>query len=130
MPPPITISDADKLGFEAAFAQAQRSFDEGGVPIGAALVVHDVAEAGAGGEREGSGPRVIGQGHNERIQKSSAILHGEISALDDAGRQRPSVYRNATMVSPELPGAFSMNLAADSRNWGARHWWNACSTRR
>lgn len=128
MPPPI--SDADKLGFEAAFAQAQQSFDEGGVPIGAALVVHGDAEAGAGGAREGSGPRLIGQGHNERIQKSSAILHGEISALDDAGRQLPSVYRNATMVSPEQPGAFSFKHAADSRNWGACHWRNACSTRR
>lgn len=110
MSPPI--NDADKLGFEAAFAQAQQSFSEGGVPIGAALVVHGDAEAGADGAREGSGPRLIGQGHNERIQKSSAILHGEISALDDAGRQRPSVYRNATMVSPGLPGAFMIQFEA------------------
>ncbi|KAJ2997357.1 hypothetical protein NUW54_g7137 [Trametes sanguinea] len=99
---PSLISDADRLGFESAVAHAQQSYDEGGVPIGAALVWH--GEEGSNvttsdGDSD-VGSRVIGQGHNMRIQKGSAILHAEISALDDAGRQKPDVYRNATIVSP------------------------------
>ncbi|KAI0329148.1 cytosine deaminase [Cubamyces sp. BRFM 1775] len=86
----------DRLGFETAFAHAKQSYEEGGVPIGAALV-HD------GGDSDGATPSVVGQGHNMRVQKGSAILHGEIAALDDAGRQKPAVYRNATMVSPSDP---------------------------
>lgn len=120
MPPPI--SDADRLGFETALAHAQRSYDEGGVPIGAALVWRGVnagPPAGAeNGEGEGNGLQVIGQGHNMRVQKSSAILHAEIAALDDAGRRAPGVYRNATMVSPGSP-MHSVRGGAESRNWGA-----------
>ncbi|KAI0364909.1 cytosine deaminase [Pilatotrama ljubarskyi] len=95
--PPLT-SDADLLGFEIAVAHAKQSYDEGGVPIGAALVVH-------GGEGSGDVdiPRVVGQGHNQRVQKCSPTLHAEISALEDAGRQKPSVYRNATMYTTLSP---------------------------
>ncbi|KAI0353221.1 cytidine deaminase-like protein [Trametes cingulata] len=96
MPPPT--DDADRLGFETAFAHAKRSYEEGGVPIGAALVWH-----GPGGSGDANAPRVVGQGHNQRVQKCSAILHAEISALDDAGRQKPDVYRNATMYTTLSP---------------------------
>lgn len=87
----VTLTDTDRMGIEVAYANARTSFDAGGVPIGAALVYH-----GDGGARE---PRILGQGHNERVQKGSAILHGEIAALEDAGRLRAEVYRNSTMVS-------------------------------
>ena len=78
---------ADEIGMDAAFSNAKKSYDEGGVPIGAALVYH------GGGE-----PRVLGQGHNQRVQKASPILHGETAALENAGRLKPEVYRNSTMV--------------------------------
>ncbi|RDX41126.1 cytidine deaminase-like protein [Lentinus brumalis] len=79
---------ADEMGMDVAFANAKKSYDEGGLPIGAALVYH-------GGEE----PRVVGQGHNQRIQKASPILHGETAALENAGRLKPEVYRNSTMYT-------------------------------
>ncbi|KAH9855725.1 cytidine deaminase-like protein [Lenzites betulinus] len=113
MPPLINMSDGDRLGFETAFSHAQQSYNEGGVPIGAALVYDGGAEAGSDGlngdsneqrsPRSSAGPHIIGQGHNERVQKSSAILHAEITALDDAGRRRPDFYRNATMYTTLSP---------------------------
>ena len=98
MPP--HISDMDRLGFETAFAHAKQSYDEGGVPIGAALVYDGGVDSQDNSTRT---PRVAGQGHNMRVQKNSAVLHGEIAALDNAGRLKPAVYRNATMVSPRRP---------------------------
>ena len=80
-------ADVDKIGMDAAFVHAKKSYDEGGVPIGAALVYH------GGGET-----RILGHGHNQRIQKASPILHGEKAALENAGRLKPEVYRNSTMV--------------------------------
>ncbi|KAI0820582.1 cytidine deaminase-like protein [Trametes gibbosa] len=116
MSPPTGMSDGDRLGFQTAFAHAQQSHREGGVPIGAALVYHGAAAGGDGdGDRVGDqdvpggastgspGPQLIGQGHNERVQKNSAILHGEIAALDDAGRRTHDVYRNATMYTTLSP---------------------------
>ena len=80
----------DEMGLKTALEQAQKSYDQGGVPIGAALIYNGTDPAV---------PNVLGLGHNERIQKSSATLHGEISALDAAGRLKPAVYRSSTMVS-------------------------------
>ncbi|ORY19450.1 cytidine deaminase-like protein [Clohesyomyces aquaticus] len=80
--------DSD-IGFKAAFAEAQRGSDEGGVPIGAALVSAD--------------GQVLGQGHNMRIQKSSATLHAEISALENAGRLPAHMYKGATMYTTLSP---------------------------
>ncbi|TFK84343.1 cytidine deaminase-like protein [Polyporus arcularius HHB13444] len=88
------IVAADKLGMDVAFENARKSYGEGGVPIGAALVYH-----GPGGEE----PRVVGQGHNQRIQKSSPILHGEMAALENAGRLKSDVYRNSTMYTTLSP---------------------------
>ncbi|MDR6558520.1 tRNA(Arg) A34 adenosine deaminase TadA [Arthrobacter pascens] len=59
--------------FEAAYRAAQKSVNEGGIPIGAALA------------RDGV---VIASGHNERVQNGDPIAHGEMSALRAAGRQR------------------------------------------
>ena len=72
----------------AAVAEARRGRDEGGVPIGAALVVD--------GE-------VIAVGHNRRVQEGSAIKHGETDCLEAAGRLPASVYARATMVTTLSP---------------------------
>jgi cytosine/creatinine deaminase len=80
------MTDAELL--EVALAQARLGLSEGGIPIGAALVVD--------GE-------VLGAGHNRRVQLGSPIRHGETDALEVAGRQPASVYRRATMVTTLSP---------------------------
>ena len=77
-----------------AITQAEASKSEGGIPIGSVLV---------GPPRSDMNPEdetivVYGSGHNQRLQKSSAILHAEMAALEDAGRLSPEVYKTATMV--------------------------------
>jgi creatinine deaminase len=74
----------------AAIAEAELGLSEGGIPIGAVLV------------HEG---RIIGRGHNRRVQQGSAILHGEMDALERAGRQPAAVYRDAIMVTTLSPCA-------------------------
>ena len=71
-----------------ALEEARRGRDEGGVPIGAALVVD--------GE-------VLAVGHNRRVQEASAIKHGETDCLEAAGRLPASVYARATMVTTLSP---------------------------
>ena len=79
----------DDHGFlAAAIEQARIGREEGGVPIGAALVVDG---------------RVVGAGHNRRVQQGSAIRHGETDALEEAGRLAASVYRRATMYTTLSP---------------------------
>ncbi|KZT00872.1 cytosine deaminase [Laetiporus sulphureus 93-53] len=92
---PAELSPADALGLRTALENARKSYSEGGVPIGAAIVYRD----GEGGEQ----PRVIGQGHNQRIQEASPILHGETAALKDAGRLKAEVYRKSTMYTTLSP---------------------------
>jgi len=72
----------------AAVAEARRGRDEGGVPIGAALVVDG---------------QVIAVGHNRRVQEGSAIKHGETDCLEAAGRLPASIYARATMVTTLSP---------------------------
>jgi creatinine deaminase len=74
---------------ELAIAQARLGRDEGGVPIGAALV-----------DADGT---VLGVGRNRRVQQGSVIRHGETDALENAGRRPASVYRHATMVTTLSP---------------------------
>jgi cytosine/creatinine deaminase len=79
----------DDHGFLAnAIEQARIGRDEGGVPIGAAFVADG---------------RVLGAGHNRRVQQGSAIRHGETDALEEAGRLPASVYRRATMYTTLSP---------------------------
>jgi cytosine deaminase len=78
----------DEAFLEVAKAQAAEGMDEGGIPIGAALVVDG---------------QVIGTGRNRRVQRGSPILHGETDALDAAGRQPAAVYRRATMYTTLSP---------------------------
>jgi cytosine/creatinine deaminase len=78
----------DARFLEVAIEQARIGRDEGGVPIGAALV--------ADGE-------VLGAGHNRRVQQGSPIRHGETDALEVAGRLPASVYKRATMYTTLSP---------------------------
>jgi len=80
---------------QAAIEEARRGLDDGGIPIGSVLVHHP----------NGQGGRVIGRGHNRRVQKGSAILHGEMDALENAGRQPAAVYRASTIYSTLSPCA-------------------------
>jgi cytosine deaminase len=73
---------------EAAIEQARKSLAEGGIPIGSVLV-HDA--------------KIIGRGHNCRVQSGSAIDHGEMNCLRNAGRLPASVYRNSTIYSTLSP---------------------------
>ncbi|OCL14382.1 cytosine deaminase [Glonium stellatum] len=77
------------VGFKAALEEAKKGDEEGGVPIGAALVSAD--------------GKVLGQGHNMRLQRGSATLHAEISALENAGRLPASAYKGATMYTTLSP---------------------------
>ena len=72
----------------AAIDEAVRGRDEGGIPIGAVLVYNG---------------RIIGQGHNRRVQQGSAVLHGEMDALARAGRQPAAVYRECIMYTTLSP---------------------------
>ncbi|MBD1396498.1 nucleoside deaminase [Pontibacter sp. JH31] len=73
---------------EAALAEARKGYAEGGIPIGSVLV------------HQG---KIIGRGHNRRVQEGSVILHGEMSALENAGRQLASVYRECTIYTTLSP---------------------------
>jgi cytosine/creatinine deaminase len=73
---------------QAALEEAKKGYGEGGIPIGAVLVHKD---------------RIIGRGHNKRIQQGSAILHGDMDALENAGRQPASVYRDCVMYTTLSP---------------------------
>ncbi|KZT68511.1 cytidine deaminase-like protein [Daedalea quercina L-15889] len=93
------LSPQDALGLRTALAAARKSYAEGGVPIGAALVLPHPP-----GEPSGE-PVVLGQGHNSRVQLASPILHGETTALLDAGRLKAEAYRQATMYTTLSPCA-------------------------
>lgn len=79
----------DRALLELAVAQARIGLAEGGIPIGAALV--------------GDDGRVLGAGHNRRVQLGSPIRHGETDALEQAGRLPASAYRRSTMVTTLSP---------------------------
>jgi cytosine deaminase len=72
----------------AAIEEAEKGLDEGGIPIGSVLV-HN-------GE-------IIGRGHNRRVQKGSVILHGEMDALENAGRLQDAVYRECILYTTLSP---------------------------
>ena len=75
---------------DAALEEARLGEREGGIPIGC-IIVH-------GGE-------IIGRGHNRRVQKGSVVLHGEMDALENAGRRSASVYRECTLYTTLSPCA-------------------------
>lgn len=71
-----------------AIEEAEQGFREGGVPIGS-VIVHQ--------------GRIIGRGHNRRVQQGSVILHGEMDAFENAGRQPASVYRESVLYTTLSP---------------------------
>ncbi len=73
---------------QAAIDEARAGAREGGIPIGSVLVHHG---------------RIIGRGHNRRVQRGSAVLHGEMDALENAGRLPASVYRESTIYTTLSP---------------------------
>jgi cytosine/creatinine deaminase len=75
---------------QAAIAEAEAGLAEGGIPIGAVLV------------HSGT---IVGRGHNRRVQRGSAILHGEMDALENAGRQPALVYRESVVYTTLSPCA-------------------------
>jgi cytosine deaminase len=75
---------------EATIAEARAGLAEGGIPIGSVIVYR--------GE-------ILGRGHNRRVQKGSVTLHGEMDALENAGRQPASVYRQSVLYTTLSPCA-------------------------
>jgi len=73
---------------QEAINEAKKGLQEGGIPIGAVLVLDG---------------KIIGRGHNKRIQKGSAILHAEMDCLENAGRLSASEYKRATLYSTLSP---------------------------
>ena len=84
-----TQAEIDQTFLQLALEQAKKGYSENGIPIGAVLVSAD--------------GKVLGAGHNQRLQKGSAILHGEMDALEKAGRLPGSAYKGATMYSTLSP---------------------------
>ena len=73
---------------QAAIDEAKLGYAEGGIPIGSVLVYKN---------------QIIGRGHNRRVQKGSVVLHGEMDALENAGRQKASVYRDCVLYTTLSP---------------------------
>lgn len=73
---------------QAAIAEAEKSASTGGIPIGSVIVHND---------------KIIGRGHNQRVQKGSPILHGEMDAFENAGRQSAKVYQESILYTTLSP---------------------------
>lgn len=73
---------------QAAIEEARQGLAEGGIPIGS-VIVHQ--------------GKIIGRGHNRRVQKGSAILHGEMDALENAGRLPAAIYRESVLYTTLSP---------------------------
>lgn len=76
------------LFFEEAINQAKIGLNEGGIPIGSVIVHNN---------------KILGKGHNKRIQQGSVVLHGEMDALENARRQKASVYKESTLYTTLSP---------------------------
>ena len=72
----------------AAIDEARKGLAEGGIPIGSVIVYNN---------------KILGKGHNKRIQQGSVVLHGEMDALENAGRQPASVYQKCTLYTTLSP---------------------------
>lgn len=75
---------------QAALEEARKGLEEGGIPIGSVIVHRG---------------RIIGRGHNRRVQQGSAILHGEMDAFENAGRQPAQVYAESVLYTTLSPCA-------------------------
>jgi cytosine/creatinine deaminase len=79
---------SDEFFMEEAYKEALKGYNESGIPIGSVLVHNG---------------KIIGRGHNQRVQKGSVILHGEMDALENAGRQPAKVYRESVIYTTLSP---------------------------
>jgi cytosine/creatinine deaminase len=73
---------------ETAIEEARKGLASGGIPIGSVLVIDD---------------KIVGRGHNQRVQRKSSILHAEMDCLESAGRLATDLYRRATLYSTLSP---------------------------
>ncbi len=73
---------------EAAIQEAKTGLGEGGIPIGSVIVHAD---------------KIIGRGHNKRVQQGSVVLHGEMDALENAGRLPAAIYKDCTLYTTLSP---------------------------
>mmetsp|Transcript_11767 Transcript_11767/g.19188 ORF Transcript_11767/g.19188 Transcript_11767/m.19188 type:complete len:148 (-) Transcript_11767:866-1309(-) len=78
----------DSEFMDAAIDEARKGLAQGGIPIGC-VIVHD--------------GKIIGRGHNQRVQKGSTVLHGEMDAFENAGRQKACVYRESVLYTTLSP---------------------------
>lgn len=82
------VRETDDAFMEAAIREARQGYLEGGIPIGSLLVI---------------GGKIVGRGHNRRVQQGSAVLHAEMDCLENAGRLEAGMYRNAVLYSTLSP---------------------------
>ena len=75
---------------KAAIEEAKKGMQERGIPIGSVIVYRG---------------KIIGRGHNRRIQEDSVVLHGEMDAFENAGRQPANIYKNCTLYTTLSPCA-------------------------
>ncbi|WP_299214285.1 nucleoside deaminase [uncultured Aquimarina sp.] len=73
---------------QATIEEAKKGLKEGGVPIGSVIAYRD---------------KILGRGHNKRVQEGSVVLHGEMDAFENAGRQPASVYKKCTLYTTLSP---------------------------
>ena len=73
---------------KVAIDEAKKSLDEGGIPIGSVIVYKN---------------KIIGRGHNQRIQRGSVVLHAEMAALENAGRLKSFIYKECTLYTTLSP---------------------------
>lgn len=71
-----------------ALSEARKGLTEGGIPIGSVIVYEN---------------KILGRGHNKRIQDGSVVLHGEMDAFENAGRQPASIYKKSTLYTTLSP---------------------------
>lgn len=79
---------SEDVFLRAAIDEAKRGLAEGGIPIGSVLVCDG---------------KIIGRGHNQRVQNGSVIQHGEMNCLENAGRQTAEVYRRCAIYTTLSP---------------------------
>lgn len=82
------MDSADQAGLDVAIEEARAGLAEGGIPIGSALMIDG---------------KIVGRGHNRRVQEGSVVLHAEMDCLERAGRLPASSYRRATLYTTLSP---------------------------
>lgn len=90
------LASEDQKWMDLAVEQAEIGRDEGGIPIGSVIVADG---------------KLLGRGHNRRVQRGDPILHGEMDALQNAGRQRADVYARSTLYTTLSPCAMCSGAA-------------------